>query len=818
MSAPGTMVKLSAPYNPAILKGIKIHLQDPFVFDFILDPGSTGAGGSTVEPRKLIKYFLAAITTPEKDQWVNLSPYEKDRTVPESFGQTEMGRDLLAQDYMLKQVTASLIYPEDHTGKTFWEKVYAEAAKRYGTINIPINTFNKVWIVPGKAVVYENALAGTAYEVESRLKVMLEEDYRALDKNRVPTGDAQALGNEIVRQIIIPALTTEVNEGANFAQLRQVYNSLVLAAWYKKKIKDGILAQVYADQNKVEGIKYTGRTNPKIIYENYLAAFKKGVYNYIKEEQDPLTNRAIPRKYFSGGFSSNQFTADGTLSVVDEKTASEAMLGSLRAIVSKLLVVTSGLRFARARSFDSKDPAQVLMGRRQAMRRIGGLFATSIGAAVASGCGPMALNLEADRILQLQRLKSQIEPLKSNLSDIRMVDSVQRLIDIDDRSPYALYRVGLFKEGRPVVLVVHGVDNTPKRLETFLKAYEKLGYNIFAIKYDYKKSLDESAKNFNKHIVELDASHPFDDFTVVSFSFGGNVVFKGFLQASDERKVKIYGKMKFAALSPIINGALIPWLYWPGAKSPIEKIGELIEYAGVIQTFLPDSKEVRNFREQFPNFMNSLKLVKLIVGAKDYFINDPENVSRMANTKREILDEFRSGGRVFWPFTTVISGNVGHSTMVDSPQAMELTRQIIDGAPEVMREFNERKLNLSQAMMTRRAFTRATVAAVAGVLVLGSGSGTRSWKPETVRIGDAQLGNIRMRDITADKYPNGFYLVDDYHEGQPSAVVVHGLWNTPKDLQEHLKGYADKGYNMFVYKYDVTRPTSELSAQLRGNV
>ena len=30
-----------------------------------------------------------------------------------SFGLTEMGRDLLAEDYMLKQITASLIYPED---------------------------------------------------------------------------------------------------------------------------------------------------------------------------------------------------------------------------------------------------------------------------------------------------------------------------------------------------------------------------------------------------------------------------------------------------------------------------------------------------------------------------------------------------------------------------------------------------------------------------------------------------------------------------------------------------------------------------------
>ena len=83
-----------------------------------------------MNPSKLIKYFLASLTIPEKDLWVNLSPYEKDRIIPQSFGLTEMGRDLLAEDYMLKQITASLIYPEDEIGKKFWKRIYEEAAKK----------------------------------------------------------------------------------------------------------------------------------------------------------------------------------------------------------------------------------------------------------------------------------------------------------------------------------------------------------------------------------------------------------------------------------------------------------------------------------------------------------------------------------------------------------------------------------------------------------------------------------------------------------------------------------------------------------------
>ena len=176
LPSPGIMVHLSPPFNPAILKGIKVHPDNPFRFEFILDVGD-GLKSFTKErvmnrplheeSARLIKYFLASLTIPEKDLWVNLSPYEKDRIIPQRFGLTEMGRDLLAEDYMLKQITASLIYPEDLVGKKFWKRIYAEAFKRFGTTNIPVNTFNKVWIVPEKAEVYENAKVGTAYIVES---------------------------------------------------------------------------------------------------------------------------------------------------------------------------------------------------------------------------------------------------------------------------------------------------------------------------------------------------------------------------------------------------------------------------------------------------------------------------------------------------------------------------------------------------------------------------------------------------------------------------------------------------------------------------
>ncbi|MBF0388297.1 MAG: hypothetical protein HQL20_10695, partial [Candidatus Omnitrophica bacterium] len=187
LPAPGAMVGLSPSSTPVVLQGIKVYPKDPLRLDFVLDKGDVDRPDLASDSQKLIKYFLAALTTPEKDLWVNLSPYEKDRIIPDAFGRTEMGRDLLAQDYLLKQMTASIIYPEGETGKKFWAQVYKQVQAKYGTIDIPVDTFNKVWIMPAKAKVYENAKAGTAYVVESRLKVMLEADYLATSTNAMPT-------------------------------------------------------------------------------------------------------------------------------------------------------------------------------------------------------------------------------------------------------------------------------------------------------------------------------------------------------------------------------------------------------------------------------------------------------------------------------------------------------------------------------------------------------------------------------------------------------------------------------------------------------
>ena len=311
MPQAGTMIGLTAPYVPPQLVGVEFDEFNPFHMNFLISRGEKqlSLDKDNEEYMRFIKYFLAALTIPEGNQWVNLSPYEGNRIIEDNFGKTAMGKDLLAQDYILKQLAASLVYPEEEIGNKFWGKVREGIRAKYGQdVDVPLNMFNRVWIVPSKADVYEDE--GRVWVIDSHLKVMLEKDYVALAKYKDQGGEvveeAKAMSPlvaDVMREVVIPELEREVNEGAHFSVLRQIYHAMILATWYKRNLKESILGQVYADKGKVGGIELEGsKEEVKRIYDEYVESFRVGAFNYIKEEYDPVKQEIIPRKYFSGGF------------------------------------------------------------------------------------------------------------------------------------------------------------------------------------------------------------------------------------------------------------------------------------------------------------------------------------------------------------------------------------------------------------------------------------------------------------------------------------------------------------------------------------
>ena len=311
---PGTMVFASPPFTPVVIRGIKIHPNNPLLFDFILDSGESGLNVNSRhfkdQAQDLIKYFLTALTVKDQDLWVNLSPYEKDRIIPEGLGTTLLGQDMLAEDYILKQLSASLVYPENQLGKEFWSKVYSKAQELFNSTDIPVSTFNKVWLVADRAKVFVHDNSG--YVVGAHLKVMLQEDYVALIKqtaighpNKDKPNEIHLMTSEIVRRIILPQIEKEVNEGKNFAKLRQIFYAMILSTWYKMTLKNALLNQVYSNKAKTGGVLSVDMTRGEKIYRQYLQAYKKGVFNYIKEMPDATSHQMVARKYFSGGVAAN---------------------------------------------------------------------------------------------------------------------------------------------------------------------------------------------------------------------------------------------------------------------------------------------------------------------------------------------------------------------------------------------------------------------------------------------------------------------------------------------------------------------------------
>lgn len=309
----GVMVTPSAGFAPSVIRGLRVNPDNPLRFDFIIENGDDNLQGEAFEQEtmKLVKYFMTALTVPDEELWVNLSPYEKDRIIADGLGQTEMGRDLLAQDYLLKQFTASLMYPDESLGEQFWQDVYEKAQAQLGTTYIPTNTFNKVWIIPDRVKVYVNGTQ--AMVAESHLKVMLEEDYLAHEVNKIrdthgiggvtsnDVDQVSELAKETIREILLPEIEREVNYGKTFAPLRQIYYAMILSTWYKRNLRRSVLGQTYVGQNKTDGITSDELNAKERIYQQYLDAFEVGVFDLIKEEYDPVSQEITPKKYFSGG-------------------------------------------------------------------------------------------------------------------------------------------------------------------------------------------------------------------------------------------------------------------------------------------------------------------------------------------------------------------------------------------------------------------------------------------------------------------------------------------------------------------------------------
>jgi len=253
--------------------------------------------------QKSLEHFFIGLSVPNDVFWVNLNPDEPNRIINLALADTDLGRIMLSADYRLKEDVASVIDPRiSKTGKEFWKRLYQKAEELGIYDKIPVVT--RLWILPDMAEVCEKQ--NQLYITKSSLKVQLESAYLSqgvVFKNNKDK-ELQDFGSKLMEELVLPQLNKRINEAYAYADLRDVYNALILAVWYKDKFgfRCNSLLRT-GDYTVLQDSETDYISTPEEIYRSYLKSIKEGKNSFSESESigSPFYRSIITRHYFVGG-------------------------------------------------------------------------------------------------------------------------------------------------------------------------------------------------------------------------------------------------------------------------------------------------------------------------------------------------------------------------------------------------------------------------------------------------------------------------------------------------------------------------------------
>ncbi|MDD5774643.1 MAG: hypothetical protein PHS64_01725, partial [Candidatus Omnitrophica bacterium] len=284
-------------------------------FDLAVEPGDDARikdADIKKSTTKIMEYFQIGLRLPDSMFWVNLRPDAPDQIIDPYLGRTDIGKIMLEADLQLKKDLARFTSPDTKAGREYWNKLYARAEQVFGPSDITIPTVTRPWIVPNEIIIKE--YKDGAYVFKATMKVMLEQDHLkdaagySFDDPRVK--EINEYSSELVRQLIIPQLTREVNSSKRYAGLRQVFYSLVLSQWFKQRYanqhaaeaQEGTASNVLLqsiDSRDLSGLTSATAWSKESYFNRYVQSFQKGEYN--KQETVNGPSGMTVRQYFSGG-------------------------------------------------------------------------------------------------------------------------------------------------------------------------------------------------------------------------------------------------------------------------------------------------------------------------------------------------------------------------------------------------------------------------------------------------------------------------------------------------------------------------------------
>ncbi len=258
---------------------------------------------------RLGRYLSTFLVIEGEHLHVSLSPHDAYGGLTKPLRHTELGRDLLAQDVVLKHYTAQLLHPDTDLGNFFWSKI---DELRLG--NKDLESCLRVWILPGKVNLKENGQEDGYFQVDLEkfnLRVLCESEYKALDKfeerKRIdqPTLSTEIHKKvvEVFKEIFLPKIYEEVNKGNRFSILRQIYSVMIFSTWIKKSVLGPTLIKSgFMNSNNVEKYRLNTVGNEAIkMKKQYLKMFNEGVWRHTKTFYDDKRKEIKRRIYIVGG-------------------------------------------------------------------------------------------------------------------------------------------------------------------------------------------------------------------------------------------------------------------------------------------------------------------------------------------------------------------------------------------------------------------------------------------------------------------------------------------------------------------------------------
>jgi hypothetical protein len=215
-----------APHGPAF------HWQWAFDGGGELDPDNTAAS---------VHMFFEAASIPSEQVWVNLGPGDSDGVMPERLAELEIGRTILEGDLRLKQLAAWYLRPDNLVGARYWAALARALRTDDNVTRMAIEPHFRLWMVhPGIKVEVDRDV-GTA--VVSSAPVELRSEDLHGNQGFLPSGRYgervvavdDVIAWQVLEEIVLPELTRQLNEGPQFAPMRQAYGSILVGGWFRRE-------------------------------------------------------------------------------------------------------------------------------------------------------------------------------------------------------------------------------------------------------------------------------------------------------------------------------------------------------------------------------------------------------------------------------------------------------------------------------------------------------------------------------------------------------------------------------------------------------